>query len=102
MYSYEGRSLAVSDPPVAFTTDQVLRLAGLTKGKLEYWIATGVLHADVDLAKGRGRVRLFSFQNLVEARMAAWLRDKVSLQLIRKIVGRLRETGLDRPLTSVR
>lgn len=92
----------MTEQPVAFTTDQVIRLTGLTRRKLEYWIETGVLNADVDLAKGRGHVRLFSFQNLIEARTAAWLRDKISLQLIRKIVGRLRETGLERPLTSVR
>jgi uncharacterized protein (DUF433 family) len=92
----------VTEPPVAFTTDQVIRLTGLTRRKLEYWIETGVLTADIDLAKGRGRVRLFSFQNLIEARTAAWLRDKISLQLIRKIIVRLRGTGTSRPLASVR
>jgi uncharacterized protein (DUF433 family) len=92
----------VTEQPVAFTADQVIRITGLTRRKLEYWIETGVLNADVNMAKGRGHVRLFSFQNLIEARTAAWLRDKISLQLIRKIIRRLRDAGLDRPLTSVR
>ncbi len=81
-----------------FTTGQVVRLTGITKRKLAYWIERGVIAADIDAASGRGHVRLFSFQNLVEVRVGMWLRDLISLQLIGKIVAHLREKGAERPL----
>lgn len=85
----------------AFTTEQAILLTGVTRRKLDYWIDTGLLSPDIEAAKGRGRVRLFSFRNLVELRVAVWLRDKVSLQLIRQIVQSLRTQGEDRPLSQV-
>ena len=95
-----GRSM--SDPDGVFTSDQVMRLTGVSRRKLDYWIRRGVITPEIDQAKGRGRVRLFSFPNLVELRVALWLRDVVSLQLIRKIVLKLREEGRKRPLAEVR
>ncbi len=84
-----------------FTSEQVLRIAGITRRRLDYWIEKGIITADIDRAKGRGRVRLFSFSNLLEVRVAAWLRDKVSLQLIGKIVRRLRAEDSARPLAEM-
>jgi uncharacterized protein (DUF433 family) len=86
---------------LAFTTDQVIRLTGATRRKLDYWIATGLIKPEMEVGRGRGRVRLFSFLNLLEVRIAVWLRGRISLQLIRKIVHRLRRRGLNRPLTKV-
>ncbi|HET9733193.1 MAG TPA: DUF433 domain-containing protein [Acidimicrobiales bacterium] len=86
----------------AFSSETVLRLTKISRRRLTYWLHEGVLRADIEAGQGRGKVRVFSFQNLVEIRVALWLRDKVSLQLIRKIVAKLRETdGLDRPLAEV-
>jgi uncharacterized protein (DUF433 family) len=85
----------------AFTSEQALRLTGASRRRLGYWVDTKLLTPDIQRGEGRGRVRLFSFGNLLELRTALWLRDKVSLQLIRKIVHRLRQQGFDRPLTSV-
>ncbi|MBV8161053.1 MAG: DUF433 domain-containing protein [Acidimicrobiia bacterium] len=87
----------------AFTAEQVMRLTGISRRKLTYWLESGILVADVDAARGRGHVRLFSFRNLVEVRVAIWLRDKISLQLMRKIVARLRcGGGPERPLVELR
>lgn len=86
----------------AFTTDQVLRLTGVSRRRLAYWLDQGIVGADVDEARGRGHVRLFSFRNLIEIRVAVWLRDKLSLQLIRKVVRRLREDEqLEHPLIGI-
>jgi uncharacterized protein (DUF433 family) len=85
----------------AFTSDQALRLTGASRRRLGYWVDTGLISPSIQRGEGRGRVRLFSFANLLELRTAVWLRDKVSLQLIRKIVQRLHEQGLDQPLSSV-
>jgi uncharacterized protein (DUF433 family) len=92
----------VAEGGVVFTTDQVLRLTRISRRRLGYWLDHGILAADVDEARGRGHVRLWSFRNLVEVRVALWLRDKVSLQLIRAIVGKLRaQEELEHPLTDV-
>lgn len=85
-----------------FTSEQVMRLTGITKRKLSYWLDAQVVTADIDRAKGRGRVRLYSFQNLVEIRTAMYLREEVSLQILRKVVGRLRDVlDLDHPLAEL-
>lgn len=47
-------------------------------------------------------MRLWSFANLVEVRVVVWLRDRVSLQLIGKIVEHLRKRGIDQPLRELR
>jgi len=86
----------------AWTTEQVLRITGVSKRRLGYWLDRGIVTAEIDEARGRGRVRLWSFSNLVEVKVALWLRDRVSLQLIGRIVERLRTAGLDRPLAELR
>ncbi len=53
------------------------------------------------MARGRGRVRLWSFRNLLEVRVALWLRDRVSLQLIAKIVKHISERGVTSPLATL-
>lgn len=88
-------------PEGVFTSEQVMRIAGVTRRRLDYWIDKGIITPDIDRARGRGRVRLFSFSNLLEVRVAAWLRDKVSLQLIGKIVRRLRAEDSARPLAEM-
>ncbi len=86
----------------SFTTEQVLRITGLSRRRLAYWLDHRIISADVDEARGRGHVRLWSFRNLVEVSVALWLRDRVSLQLIGKIVTALRAMGTESPLASVR
>lgn len=86
----------------SWTTEQVLRITGVSKRRLAYWLDRGIVTADVDEARGRGRVRLWSFANLVEVRVVLWLRDRMSLQLIGKIVEHLRQCGVDQPLAELR
>jgi uncharacterized protein (DUF433 family) len=86
----------------AWTTEQVIRITGVSKRRLGYWLDKEIVDADIDEARGRGRVRLWSFSNLLEVRVALWLRDRVSLQLIGKIVEHLRKRGVDQPLAELR
>lgn len=83
-----------------FTTEQAIGLTGITRRQLDYWLRTSLITADIASGDGRGTVRLFTFQNLLEIRVAAWLRDQLSLQLIRKIVGHLRAQR-DHPLAEL-
>jgi uncharacterized protein (DUF433 family) len=96
------RARAEDPDQFAFTSDQVLKLSAITRRKLDYWIRTGVVRPSVAAAGRRGTVRLFSFADLIEIRTAVWLRDLISLQLIRKVVERLRKEGLRAPLATVR
>jgi uncharacterized protein (DUF433 family) len=86
----------------AFTTEQVLRVTGVSRRKLAYWLDREIISADIDVARGRGHVRLWSFRNLVEIKVALWLRERVSLQLIGRIVATLRTEGYVEPLAEVR
>jgi DNA-binding transcriptional MerR regulator len=86
----------------SFTTDQVIRITGVSRRRLAYWLDRGIVSADIDKARGRGRVRLWSFRNLLEVRVALWLRDRLSLQLIGRVVKELRKAGLSSPLATIR
>lgn len=90
------------DSSYSFTSEQVVDLTGVSRRKLGYWVQTGVIRPSVEHARGRGAVRLYSFQDLVEVRTAMYVRDLVSLQLIRRIVLNLRARGIEAPLASVR
>jgi uncharacterized protein (DUF433 family) len=85
----------------AFTLEQVLRLNPVSRRRLLYWIEKGVVSPDAQVMRPRGPIRLFSFRNLLEVRVAVWLRDKLSLQLIRKILERLRAQGFNQPLSTI-
>jgi len=87
---------------MAWTTEQVVRITGVSQRKLNYWLGKDIIGAEIDEAYGRGRVRLWSFGNLIEIRVAQMLRDRLSLQLIGKIVRQLRVGGIDSPLTELR
>jgi uncharacterized protein (DUF433 family) len=88
---------------ISFTLDQVLGLTGISRRQLTYWIETDVVRPRLDVKGRSGKVRLFTFADLLEVRVAAWLRDLISLQYIRRIVERLREEGPTfGPLASVR
>ena len=89
------------DDREAFTLEQVLRLNSLSRRRLLYWIEKSVISTDIEATRPRGPIRLFSFRNLLEVRVAVWLRDKLSLQLIRKILERLRAQGFEHPLSTI-
>ena len=91
----------MQEEAAAFTSQQVLRLTGISKRQLDYWITRGLVKPEIDSGEGRGRVRLFSFRDLLQLRVAAWLRSYVSLQLIRRIVSRWRVRGFEEPLAEV-
>jgi uncharacterized protein (DUF433 family) len=78
-----------------------MRVTGISRRRLNYWLDHGIISADIDAAKGRGHVRLWSFDNLLEVRVALWLRDRVSLQLLTKIVKSLRRRGYETPLATL-
>lgn len=90
------------DDLLAATPDTAARLAGVTVRQLNYWRQIGLVEpAIVRRISARNEVRLYDFTGLVELRIVAALRAKLSLQHIRQVIDRLR-AGYDRPLTELR
>lgn len=87
----------------AFTAERVLQLTGLSKRQLQYWEDTGLIRPSLSRpdARGRGRPRLYDFRDLVELRMAARLRQSVSLQVIRRVRDHLRSLDYATPLAEL-
>ncbi len=84
-----------------FSTEQVMRITGISRRRLDYWLEHRIVSADIDTSRGKRRVRLWTFENLLEVRVALWLRNVVSLQLLTKIVASLRRRGYSTPLATL-
>lgn len=68
----------------AFSVPEALRLTGLTPRRLMYWDDTGFIQPTIAPRRGR-RPRLYSFRDIVQLRVAAQLRDTLSLQALRRL-----------------
>lgn len=84
---------------LAFTTKEAQRLARLTPRQLQYWDETGFITPSVAARQGRGAPRLYSFQDLIQLRVASQLRDRLPLQALRRLKAKL---DVDAPFASVR
>ena len=74
-----------------FRFGQVARLSGIEPRTLDHWAATGFLVPSVKKADGTGTRRVYSFSDLVAARVVKELRSAgASLQGLRKVVKALR------------
>ena len=75
-----------------FTTGQVRRLTGATARQLDHWAWEGFLQP----SGHAGLKRRYSFDDLVRIRVVTRLKDQgVTLQMIRKAVGKLQEYSSD-------
>lgn len=84
-----------------FTTKTVARITGVTARQLDYWANTGFVVPSIQIGAGRGKVRLYSFVDLVQVKVARQLRDAgISLQKMRKAVNALRNIApeVEKPL----
>ena len=97
---------AVDDLPrddlLAATPEIAARLAGVTVRQVNYWREIGLIEPAVARRiSARNEVRLYDFTGLVELRIVAALRSKLTLQHIRQVINRLRASYY-RPLTELR
>ena len=88
--------------PRAFTSKKVMALTGLSARQLQYWDEQGFLSPSLRRREGKGRRRLYDFRDLVSLRVAAQLRQVVTLQLIRRTVEHLCALDYDAPLSTQR
>jgi uncharacterized protein (DUF433 family) len=87
---------------VAFTTEHVCRLTGLTVRQVRYWDDTGFFSPTIVHGfKKRAFGRIYSFRDLVGLRTIAVLRKKLPLQELRRVGEWLRQT-YDAPWSTLR
>ncbi len=88
-----------------FNSKTVLKITGLTMRQIDYWDRTHFIKPSVSEAAGYGSVRLYSFNDLVQTKVAKTLLDKgVSLQKIRKAIIYLKKNmpEVKKPLLELR
>jgi len=90
---------------MGFNTNIVSRLTGLTKRQIDYWDRIHFIKPSIKEASGYGSVRLYSFTDLVQLKVARTLKEKgLSVQKIRKSINYLKKTfpGVEKPLAEMR
>lgn len=97
------KSPSVEDSLIAFTETAAGRLAHVSPRQLRYWAETDLVRPSIVAADGtRTRSRLYAFDDLLALLIAAQLRERFSLQHIRRVVAYLGHEGYERPLSELR
>jgi predicted RNase H-like HicB family nuclease len=89
----------------SFNSKAVSRIIGIPVRVIDYWDRTAFIKPSVSEASGYGSVRLYSFTDLIQFRVAKFLRDQgLSLQKIRKSLNFLRKhlPEVEQPLAELR
>lgn len=88
-----------------FNSKAVSKITGLSFRQIDYWDSTHFIKPSVSEASGYGSVRLYSFNDLIQLKVAKTLMDKgISLQKIRKAITYLKKnmTEIKKPLSDLR
>src|SRR6185437_8405987 len=88
---------------LAVPDKRAANLAHISLRQLHYWDQTGLVVPSIKRqVSQRNVVRLYSFQDLLSLLVAAQLRNRISLQHIRRIVAQLNQRGFAEPLRELR
>lgn len=88
-----------------FNTKAITSITGLTMRQIDYWDKTHFIKPSVREAEGYGSVRLYSFTDLVQMKVAKTLMGKgITLQKIRKSITYLKKNmpDIEKPLSELR
>jgi predicted RNase H-like HicB family nuclease len=88
-----------------FNSKTTASILGLSIRQIDYWDRTHFIKPSVSEASGYGSVRLYSFNDLVQLKVARTLVDKgISLQKIRKAINYLKKNmpEVKKPLSELR
>lgn len=89
----------------SFNSKALSKIIGIPMRVIDYWDRTNFIKPSVSEASGYGSVRLYSFTDLIQFRVAKFLRDRgLPLQRIRKSLNFLRKhlPEVERPLAQLR
>ena len=88
-----------------FNSKAVSKITGLSFRQVDYWDRTHFIKPTVSEASGYGSVRLYSFNDLIQLRVAKTLMDKgISLQKIRRAINYLKKNmpEIKKPLSELK
>lgn len=88
-----------------FNTKTISKITGLSTRQIDYWDRTHFIKPSISEASGYGSVRLYSFVDLIQLKVAKTLMDKgISLQKIRKAINYLKKNmpEIEKPLSKLR
>jgi predicted RNase H-like HicB family nuclease len=89
----------------SFNSKAVSKIIGIPTRVIDYWDRTNFIKPSISEASGYGSVRLYSFTDLIQFKVAKFLRDQgLSLQKIRKSLNFLRKhlPEIEQPLAELR
>jgi len=89
----------------SFNSKTVSKIIGIPIRVIDYWDRTNFIKPSIHEASGYGSMRLYSFADLIQFRVAKFLRDQgLSLQKIRKSLNYLRKhlPEIENPLAQLR
>ena len=89
----------------SFNSKTVSKILGIPIRVVDYWDRTNFIKPSVHEASGYGSMRLYSFTDLIQFKVAKFLRDQgLSLQKIRKSLNYLRKhlPEVESPLAQLR
>lgn len=97
------QSPRVDDSLIVFTETAAGRLAHVSARQLRYWADTGLVRPSIVATLGaRTKPRLYAFDDLLALLVAGQLRERFSLQHVRRVVSYLGQQGYMRPLAELR
>ena len=89
----------------SFNSKMVSKIIGIPLRVIDYWDRTNFIKPSINEASGYGSTRLYSFTDLIQFKVAKFLRDQgLSLQKIRKSLNYLRKhlPEIEKPLAQLR
>ena len=89
----------------SFNSKMVSKIIGVPLRVIDYWDRTNFVKPSINEASGYGSMRLYSFTDLIQFKVAKFLRDQgLSLQKIRKSLHYLRKhlPEVEKPLAQLR
>lgn len=86
-----------------FSTNKVSARTGVSARQLRWWEKKGLINPGALPGRKSGQTRRYTLQDLICIIIIKALRDRgVSLQKIRKSVDRIKDTGVQNPLSQLR
>ncbi len=89
----------------SFNSKSVSRIIGIPTRVMDYWDRSNFIKPSIREASGYGSLRLYSFTDLIQFKVAKFLKDKgISLQKMRKSLNYLRKRmpEIEAPLAQLR
>lgn len=89
----------------SFNSKMVSKIIGIPTRVIDYWDRTNFIKPSINEASGYGSMRLYSFSDLIQFKVAKFLREQgLSLQKIRKGLNFLRKhlPEIEKPLVQLR